>query len=151
MDSGRGLRRGYGRTVSRQCGDGARHSAWLLDATVDEAVSSSWARPASWTTVHVDLYWTNAGGGAGNVDWSFRFDHAADGATLGVSGPGGSAEGGATSAPALDVLKVSRLFTGLALPSTPFTGARVYRAGSGATDTLPNDAAVLGVLITRAS
>lgn len=127
---------------------GPRYPAWLLDAAVEESVAATWDMPAGWATVHIDLYWTNAGAGSGNVQWDIRCDNVADGGTMSSAGTSAAA---AVAAPAQDVLKVTRIHTGLALTSTNLINCRVIRDGANVADTLANDAGVIGVLITKAS
>lgn len=127
---------------------GGTAAGLLFDAAADEYVASTWDCPASWTTVHVDLFWTNAGAGAGNVAWAANLYHPANGATLATS-----AGGGATihTAPAQNVLKVSRLLTGQAITAANLANLLLSRRGANGDDTLANDAAAVGVLITKAS
>ena len=130
---------------------GADLPSWLLDASaaIEALATYVWPEPG-WQTCHVDLYWTNAGAGAGDV--VFRTY-----TTLGVAGDGDTVAVGdnsdlaAIAAPAQNVIKVTRLLASAALtvdkPNRVFLG----RLGSNVSDTLANDIGVLGVLLTKAS
>lgn len=129
----------------------ARWGGFAYDATTTETAGAHTEVPGSWATMHVDLYWTNMGAGAGNVLWSMQLDRAADGENLAVTGGGGTLSPAAIAAPAQDILKVSRMATSQAVVPAKFLNTRVSRIGGDGTDTLANDAGVLGVLLTRAS
>lgn len=131
-------------------GQATRWSVWLLDAAVTEGVASSVELPRSWSSAHVDLYWSNPAAGAGDVRWTLNLDRAAAAASLAVSAGGGTAAVTVTAA-AQDVLTVSRLFTSQAVDSVQLLNLRLLRLGGAAADTLANDASVVGVLLTRAS
>lgn len=124
-----------------------RYVGWLLDATTDEAVAGTWDMPDGWLTAHLDVYWTNVGAGAGDVRWGLYTDQTADGAALG----GLAGDELTVTAPAQNVLKVSRIVTGRAFTATSLQSMRVFRFGAAAADTLANDVALLGVQITKAS
>lgn len=127
---------------------GARWPAWLLDASVAENVAAGWRVPAGWTTVHVDVLWSNPSTGTGDVRWSLGLDNAADGGDLAASGSGGAA---VAAAPSQAILKVTRIATSVAVTEGNAYNVRLTRDAHIAADTLANDAAVLGVLFTKAS
>jgi hypothetical protein len=128
-----------------------RHPAWLFDAVSTELASFGYSLPTYWRSYHVDLYWTNAGAGTGDVVWTLQTNGLADGETLG--NPAGGTPTVTVAAPAQDVLKVSRM-TSSALSyganDYAMTGV-LWRDGGNAADTLGNDAAALGVEFVRAS
>lgn len=130
-------------------GGTARTPAFLLDATTPEGVGGTIRLPASWATVDVDLWWSNAGAGAGDVAW--RGDRGT--LTVGSAPPANISNIPPTAtAPAQNVVAQTRLFTGVAVPAAGalFT-IGVLRGAADAADTLANDAAVVGFLITKAS
>lgn len=134
--------------VPSQTTQALRHAAWLLDSAATERLASSWDMPADWSSVNVDFYWTNAGAGTGDVRWQLFTDNAADGATIDASGTSSHAT---VTAPAQDVLKVSRVGAAIALTASNYQNCRIGRVGGDAADTLANDVALLGVLISKAS
>jgi hypothetical protein len=124
--------------------------AWLLDAATHENVSAQTVIPAGWATVNVNFYWTNAGAGAGDVQWSLRVEGAfGHGDTLGsaLSAP----FTGASVAPAQNVVKGEQFATGLPVTPGKMFGLLMQRDGGNAADTLGNDAALIAVEIRRAS
>lgn len=123
--------------------------AWLLDAATSERVATMVRlAPLGWATMHVDIYWGNAGAGAGNVTWrAFQEDFVA-GETLGAGGSPGDVT---DTAGAQNVLRPPfRVITGQAVPADLFF-LSIRRDASAGTDTLANDAALYGVLLTKAS
>lgn len=123
--------------------------AWMLDASASETVSGHTFIPADWSTVHIDLYWTNAGSGSGDVRFeNMTFEQAGDGSTLALGSSGGTQT---ATAPAQNVVEVTRLMADMAVTGSQMLRARVARAGGSGSDTLGNDIGVLGVLITKAS
>lgn len=123
-------------------------NAWLLDAASAEAIAAGGIIPSGWATVDVDMYWSNAGAGAGNVVWNYRMDTKGDGETMGNIVSDVSAT---IAAPAQYVVKKSTILSGEAVTAGEWFSAVLYRLGADAADTLANDAAVLGFVIRRAS
>jgi hypothetical protein len=128
----------------------SRWAVMLFDASSTESAAASIAVPAAWTSINVDLYWTNAGAGSGNVVWRLLADRAGNTETLAASAGGGDSTNLTIAAPAQEVLKVSSLLSGQATDPTKVLNLRIIRTGGDAADTLANDAALLGVLITPA-
>jgi hypothetical protein len=121
----------------------------LLDASSAESISSHFFVPPQWATAHIDLYWNNHSTGVGDVAWGIDYNAAAsNGSTLTASVLGAAVT---ATAGAQDVVVVSRLVTGYGLTATTVQLLHIYRSAANAADTLANDAAVLGVLLTRAS
>lgn len=117
---------------------------WLLDPATEEAVAFSYEAPVDWKSFRVEVWWVNAGAGAGQVVW--RLDRRG-----GVVGQpiGGAAFGAAVgvAAPGQNVLARTVLATDL--PAPTLEGARVVREAANGGDTLANDAAVVGVRLVR--
>lgn len=126
-----------------------RHPVWLLDPAVVENVAGGIDVPAGWSSVHIDILWTKPGtGAAGDVQWTVSIDHAADGATLDATGPFVTI---ARSSPAQNVLRRTRPAGTVAVTQGGWSTLRVQRRAADATDTLAEDAALLGVRLVKAS
>jgi hypothetical protein len=123
---------------------------WLLDAANIELVGLTVFLPSYWGTYDVDLYWCNVDSTSGNVRWLLRYCNFGDGDQH--DSLAGSFEN-IVAAPSTDgVVKVSRLnATAISRSTAEATGLAVGRLGNDAADTLANDCAVLGLLLTRAS
>lgn len=128
-----------------------RFPNWLFDQSVEEIVGYSVYLPQWWSSYHVDLYWTNESLQSGNVRWQLGYGFNGDGESI----DGATNSYGATTniaAPSYRVLKVSRLTSSpISLVTGEILAGFVYRIANNAGDTLAGDAAVLGVLFTRAS
>lgn len=122
---------------------------WLLDsAATDESVSTSLLIPSGWNTVDIDIWWTNAGAGAGNVRWEVGYQSRGDTETLTQTW---TATASNIAAPAQSVVKKSTIISGGAVTAGELLGLIITRYGSNAGDTLANDAGLLGVDIRKAS
>jgi hypothetical protein len=121
----------------------------LFDQSDTEFVACGFVCPPSWASFHVDLFWTNGGAGAGNVNWRIAWSSSADGDTPAETFLGAFD----IAAPAAGVLKVSRLSGVNGLTSTvgKMFNIQLRRTGGAAGDTLANDAAAYGVAIVRRS
>ena len=123
-----------------------RTPVWLLDAALTETVSCAAVIPSAWTSTDVELYWANAGAGAGNVRWQIDLSIAAIGGNLVT---GGAATALLTAAAgAQNVLVRSEIATGVAADAGDMLSLRIYRVGGDAADTLANDAGLIGVRLT---
>jgi hypothetical protein len=121
-------------------------SAWLLDAATVEGVGAVGMVPTSWATVGVDIWWTNAGAGSGNVRWEVFFDDKADAATLATHTADHDA---AIAAPSQNVLKKSVVVASHAVVPGELFNVMVRRDAADGADTLANDAALLAVVVRR--
>lgn len=130
---------------------GARFPAWLLDAVAaSEQVNASAWIPSGWRRFHVDTVWSNYAAGAGDVRWKLGYSAA---------GPGDLLTAGdvffperTDVAPAQDVA-VTTTWTSTPIavdPARRLYHFRISRVGTDATDTLPNDVALLGIRLRRA-
>lgn len=137
-----------GPTVGTPGSAATRVNAWTLDAASAESVGVTFQVPAGWATAHVDLYWTNDGAGAGDVVWKADRYTIADGTALTAETEGGAVT---ATAPAQNVVKVTRALTGIAVSPSLVTRLEVVRVAADAADTLANDVALIGVLLTRVS
>lgn len=125
---------------------------WRLDAAAEESVTAFIDIPEHWATYHIDLLWANSGAGAGDVSW--RVDN-------GNVEPGGSITSGnlntavTATAGAVDVLMSTRLKSNQGAPtagaSSGVGALRIVRQAADAADTLPNDASIVGLRLTKAS
>lgn len=128
-------------------GPGTFFHAWHMDAAVSEAMTTI-VQPPSWaTTVSVQLWWWNAGGGSGDVRWR----SALIAATL---GSGTQAITGDTSATATALAVNEGVLTTLT-PATAIDPAKLYsiylqRVATDGADTLANDAAIGAAILTFA-
>jgi hypothetical protein len=123
-------------------------SAWLLDAATVEGVGAVGVVPTGWATIAIDIWWSNAGAGSGNVRWEAFFDDKADGATLATHATDHDA---AIAAPAQNVLKKSTVVTTHAVTPGELYNVVVRRDAADAADTLANDCALLAVVVRRTS
>lgn len=127
----------------------SRWPVWLFDQSIQETVGHAYAVPSDWSTADVDLYWSNPGAGSGNVVWTLTLDTAADAGTLNASGTN---SGNITdAAPAQHDLTVLALFSGATVTPGNLLNMRLSRVAGNGSDTLANDASLLGVKLTKAS
>lgn len=130
--------------------------AWLLDQNTNEQVGTSVVIPDFWATFKCELYWANAASSSGNVRLAVSAGYATAGQQVDGSGrptrvifheytvaaPTTIAELAITQFPT--ATNVSNT-AGRPLWITP------WRRANDASDTLPNDVAIYGVLLTRMS
>lgn len=125
---------------------GSRYPGYLYDASADETTRTSYWLPGDWHTMQLDILWANISANVGNVVWQIDLaapdaagSLAADSATQQVTvAAGGNA-----------ILTISNAFTYTV--ARGLNHIRVTRKGSAAADTLVNDVAFLGLLLTRRS
>jgi hypothetical protein len=122
-------------------------SGWLLDASANELLSGAIAIPSWWATYHVDVVWTNAGAGSGDVRFQMWSSSLADG----VTASGSSSPAVDFTAPVQDVVEHSRLVSSANLAIGDVLGFYVGRIGTAAPDTLGNDCLFFGLRFVRAS
>jgi hypothetical protein len=122
-------------------------TAIALDASATEAAEGQVWLPNYWNTYHLDMWWTNAGAGAGNVHFTVYVGHTADGGSL--NNP--SVFSQAVTAPVSNTVEVTRVQTSATQTNNTLTSASVLRTGGNAGDTLGNDCFFLGFVFTRAS
>jgi hypothetical protein len=127
---------------------GSSFAGVYLDAAAIEGRYSSYIVPAAWATVDIGVAWTNGGAGAGDVAW-------------GVSGLGRIPGEDLAAGLSTSTLVATAGTQGIYMSSTVISGrvvtpgdlevVEVYRNGSLGSDTLTNDAVLLGVWIERTS
>lgn len=123
--------------------------AWLLDPGSAEGITTNIFTPADWATMDIDLWWTNAGAGSGNVVWEVRYPVTkGDGETM--SGTVTATES-TIAAPTQLVIKKSTYFAGVAVDTNEMFTLAVRRIAADGADTLGNDVGVLGVMLRKAS
>jgi hypothetical protein len=128
---------------------------WLFDAAAEESVAATFGAPempADWLSYTVDIWWTNPAASTGNVTWS-----------LGTSIPRGEGDvvnvslntTSIHSQAGQGVLVRSSVSSGaIAAPTTdddPLGFLRLRRLGADASDTLGNDAALVGLRLHKVS
>lgn len=128
---------------------GGRYPAWLHSDSTEESVLGSAFIPDHWTTAHVDVYWTNAGTGSGGVAWSVPNASAGEGDPLNADHSTGTEV--AETAPSQNVLAITRARTDMTVFPSEVQHFRPTRSPANGGDTLPNDAAFLGIMLTKAS
>lgn len=122
-------------------------TARLYDPATGQGADAVITIPSGWATVDVDVWWTNAGAGAGNVVWDCRLQAKADGAAM--TGPTYTPV--TIAAPAQDVTKKSTLRTGVAVTAGGLLLVNLNRAAADAADTLGNNAGVMAIAVRKAS
>lgn len=128
----------------------SNNPVWLLDASSIERVSAFSPRiPTGWSTVNINLYWTNAGAGSGDVVWLLRTGQAVgDGDTLASPSSGSAAT---ATAPSQNVVEKTVVASGVSVSVGEVVNLYLIRNASDGSDTLGNDAGVLWVEIEKAS
>ena len=134
-------------TPSFSTSGGGRWRSMLFDAAATETAACAVDLPAYIENIRIELFWTNQGAGTGDVAWFLNADGVIAGATLNATGGIGSSGELVIAAPAQDVLKVSSLLS-VAVDPAKLLNLRFSRVGGSASDTLANDAAVLGMMVT---
>ena len=99
--------------------------------------------------MHVDMYLTNAGAGAGDAVIHVLRQERADAEDLTAGDI--TMFSTAVVAPAQNILKVTRVGTSITLTANDLHGFYVTRLGADVSDTLGNDCTFLGLLLTRAT
>lgn len=122
--------------------------AFLFDASATEGIQSTFYVPANWSTIDIELWWSNAGAGSGDVYWQTQPLTLADTDT---SDAAGSTTSTAVTAPAQYVVSVDTVGSGKTVTAGEMGRLLVLRSGPNGSDTLANDAGLIGVRIVRAS
>lgn len=122
----------------------------LMAPGVDEVVQAfAGFVPGDWATADVDLWWTNAGAGAGNVRWVYNPASYIEGDNL-TGSAGGISQ--VVGAPAQNVIEITRMTTGASVSPASLLSANIRRSGSSlGVDTLANDAGIIAVVFNKAS
>lgn len=120
----------------------------LFDASATEIAAVPVMVPVGWATLTVKLMWTNPGAGSGDVRWLVGAGtRRGDGDTLVTE----TTPAATLTAPAQDVVQLSASFGATTVEGGKANLVAVRREGGDAADTLANDAAVIGVLLEKAS
>lgn len=123
---------------------------WLMDASSVERIQAEWIVPSGWATIDVDLWWTNAGAGSGDVRW--RVVQTEYGDAVPFSSPTTILDTTSTiTAPSGGTTKKSAMGTGGAVTPGRLVRLFIEREASNVADTLANDAAMLALHIRKAS
>lgn len=117
----------------------------LLFATTETA-GGTVVVPQGWQTAQLVLWWTNAGAGSGNVNWTVAFASTGD-----TESPGAGTSSSGFGAIAAPVRGVRKKTVGTAFAVTPGECLDVYVRRESSSDTLGNDASVYALELRRAS
>lgn len=127
---------------------GGRRLAMLFDGAADELAAGSMIIPPGWLTFSVDVYWCNAGAGAGGVFWVFQGDDYVEGDNLNVADT--QSVSASEAAGLQDIVVVTPLSGTVTAAVDRNFQFRIKRsAATEAADTLANDAGLLGLRLTR--
>lgn len=126
---------------------GSSWPGWLFDAAASETVNGVVEIPPGWATFDIDLWWSNAGAGAGDVVWRLRMNQSGDGDTTVIGGNGALST---VTAPLQSVVKVTTVEAGVAR-TDDLIKIQVIRVSTDAGDTLANDASLIGVMLRKVS
>jgi hypothetical protein len=120
---------------------------WLFDASAVEAVITSAMFPPWWNTCNAYVRWANAGAGTGDVTWFIRYDFVSTGDTFGTYT---NMFGAGSTAGALNVV-MNTIITSATIANIANSPLvfRVERNATNASDTLTNDAKLIGVEFVR--
>ena len=122
------------------------YSAWLLDQTSVESVRGSIVVPEDWHACVIRLIWANASTGSGDVVWKFTSLQKADGESLNDTPSGQSITDTAGSQ---DVRVSSDFTTEIAITTDDVIVIYIERTASSGSDTLANDAGLVGIELRR--
>ncbi len=125
-----------------------RWQAWLLDAASEEGIVATVSVPTWWQTMDVELWWSNAGAGAGDVVWRVYSKTAIDAGSMTSSS---AATQTTATAPAQNVMKVTTIASGITVTRDALMMLQIRRVAADGSDTLANDAGVMAVRLKRAS
>lgn len=120
-------------------------TGWYLDKTTDEIVGASLVLPPWWATFKVDGYFANITASSGDVRVGALVTYTAANAAVDSSAPSTNVT---LTMGTTGVLKVVELLTGVST-SSGLASITVQRDADNAADTLDNDVAFLGLLLTR--
>jgi hypothetical protein len=130
----------------------SRWNRWFMDAAAIEALSVVLGPsdiPAGWTTFDIVLWWCNEATSSGNVGWNLETRFVADGGTL--TAPAAATTVIDAAPGTIRVVKTTTLVSGLAVTANALLGMRLYRDATNASDTLANDAGMVGLELRKAS
>jgi len=128
---------------------GGRYPAWLLDSATKEQVNSSLVTFNGWAQFNVDVYWANPSASTGDVRFTLSCSSTEAGGTV-TSGDTNRTQ--TVTANGQNILTVTRLTTANPFSfSNGITHLRIQRVGDDAADTLNNDVAFIGMMLTRRS
>jgi hypothetical protein len=125
----------------------ARRQALLFDAAALESVAGQWEVPDGWLSMRWIIRWVNAGAGSGNVDWVIIGEEMVAG-TLLTAADTLSWNAGSSVAGAQDALVETATST-VDVVGRRYLPLRLRRVGTNVTDTLGNDAGVVGLIAER--
>lgn len=129
---------------------GGRRVAMLFDSASTETIDCPCSVPVGWTSFDVEIYWINAGAGAGNVVWRVQGFEAAEGTSINAVDTENLTDFTDTAG-AQDVLVRTPCGSWSALAAGNYISVRAARFGAAAGDTLGNDAGLLGVKLTKSN
>lgn len=125
-----------------------RYSAWVFDATLAEQVQGNFCLPPDWNSMTARLAWASDGSAGGNARWSLGIGHTQVGGDVAATAATSNltvATGGQNR------LKFDEFPDVIQTPPNSISAIRITRYGAYAEDTLVNDTAFIGLLLTRNS
>jgi hypothetical protein len=120
---------------------------WQMDPSSNEAVRFYMYVPAHWTTYDLDIVWANSGAGSGDVQWTMYAGSAEQGDDVSSL----TALSFVDTAGAQNIAQQIRLGVTVNYGIGGMFEALLYRQADSVSDTLANDCALIGVILTRAS
>jgi hypothetical protein len=127
-----------------------RVGVWSFDDAADERANAPFEVPAGWASFTVDFMVANMTADTGDVRWVVDFGEFADGDDLDVTLP--TAQATVVTAGTQYVMDVATISTA-AIACTPGKQQllRIGRTGASGSDTKTGDAAIIAVVINKAS
>lgn len=122
--------------------------AMAFDAAAVEKVVATIDVPSAWLTFRIDAIWTNLGAGAGNVVWASEVRFHGDGDDFDAVAADTETMA-AVAAPAQDVTEVTIVGTTVTRTASKFVTVHIERTGTSGSDTLANDAGLIGLNLVR--
>lgn len=125
-----------------------RANAWQMDSASAEQIATAFVVPEQATKWSVKLHWTNAGAGAGDVVWFLNPQGFIDGENMDIADS--TIATTIVAAPTQNYLKITPMLTNAVLATSAMAAGdtarlRIARNGAAGTDTLANDAALIGL------
>lgn len=121
--------------------------ALLYDAAAVEKAVTIIDVPPSWATFRIDAWWTNSGAGSGNVVWATEARWIGD--TDDLDTVSSDTATVTVAAPSQDVTKVTTLDSSVTRTAGKRLVLHVQRTGTSGSDTLANDAGLIGIDLVR--
>lgn len=128
---------------------GGRRNVLAFDAAAQETADAFIQIPPDWQSAAVAMQWVNVGAGAGDVVWRVQVLESVLGSTLNAPDNIGGGTGVTATALAQDIVNLTYITNLSPLSSDEILSIRVSRMATSGSDTLANDAGLIGLLLTR--